>query len=490
MPSPTPPISQLVDTFNIAASRVPAYKRILAESGIGPEDIKTIDDFERLPILDKYKTFQRFSLSDLHLDGKIGPVGEILPSSGASGVFSFGLYSPSQAQAHRNRLDEAFDAIFQVSTRKSLLLNCMPMGVKLHSKLCTLAETSVRADMACALVDALGDQHDQILLIGETAFIKHVLETGIDSGIDWRKHLVHLIIGGEMVAENARKYFESILSTAPADIEKGLIGCSMGAAELGLNLFADVPPIRPIILLRRALHENRSLAGELLGPDATTAPALFSYDPARAYVEFVDGRMVVTMLDPNRPIPMIRYAPGDYGFFLELPERVRPWLDAMGVDTGVLDQLPVIAIWGRGQFAKSGSEGGRVYPEQIKEGIYHNGGLARLATANFRLSSGDDRARVRIQLVPGVDPSERIRQAFAEAISCYVTWPLEVSCQRYEAFGSGMSLDYEVKFEYISTDDQVQSSSLSGAYVPVTEAGTRDAVSHRDPGNVRPTQRL
>ena len=140
----------LLKTFRRAADNIPAYQAILRESGISPDSVKTIEDFRGLPLLDKHKTFQRCAMHELHVGGKLGPVSWVLTSSGQSGIFSFGLYDPPGAEDYKKRIDEALDAIFQVQNRKSLLLNCLPMGVKLFSEYCTLGEVSVRADMACA----------------------------------------------------------------------------------------------------------------------------------------------------------------------------------------------------------------------------------------------------------------------------------------------------------------------------------------------------
>jgi hypothetical protein len=90
-----------------------------------------------------------------------------------------------------------------------------------------------------------------------------------------------------------------------------------------------------------------------------------------------------------------------------------------------------------------------VGPEQIKEGIYHDPHLARLTTANFRLAAGPAAASVRIQLAPGLRPSRRLEERFAEAILPYTGAPVTVACEPYEDFRSGMALDYERKFDYL-----------------------------------------
>ncbi len=437
-----------MNTFRRASQRMPAYKAILKESGISPDDIKTIEDFRRLPILDKHKTFQRCAMHELSMDGKLGPVSWVLTSSGMSGIFSFGLYDPPGAEDYKKRIDEALDAVFAVATRKSLLLNCLPMGVKLFSEYCTLGEVSVREDMACALMKAFGPYYEQTILVGETAFIKRLLELGIQKGIDWKTPLVHVILGEELVAENARRYIESILGTSLWRLEKGMVGASMGVGELGLNLFFEVPPPSGSIMrLRRLLHDDLRLREMVLGQKYTTVPALFSYDPDRIYVEFVNGKLVVTTLDAAKPIPMVRYTSDDDGGFLDIPEKAWPDLEKAGITRDSLD-VPLIMVKGRGKFALSGET--KVYPEEVKEGLYHDFELAKLTTANFRLVSGSP-AKVRIQLSPGIEPGAKLAGSFAQAIAKYATCPLDVTCEAFQSFQSGMNVDYERKYDYFGS---------------------------------------
>ena len=249
---------------------------------------------------------------------------------------------------------------------------------------------------------AFGPYYEQTILVGETAFIKHLLELGAQKGIDWKTPLVHIILGEELVAENARRYLEGLLGTTVGNLQTGLVAASMGIGELGLNLFFEVPPAAPLIKLRRALQDDRKLRELVLGPGYSTVPAFFSYDPGRIYVEFVSGKLVITTLDSSKPIPMVRYNSDDDGGFLKIPDQAWRALEAAGIPRKSLDQVPVVMIKGRGLSVSSGQA--KVYPEEIKEGIYHDFALAKLTTANFRMLPGTP-ARIRIQLAPGVEPS-------------------------------------------------------------------------------------
>jgi phenylacetate-CoA ligase len=439
------------------ATRVPAYQVLLREAGLRAEEIKSAADFTRLPILEKKNTFQRFPLEQLCVDGKLGRLGSVLTSSGHSGIFAFGLTAADALSETAEWIDGLLDYLFQVRTKETLLINCLPMGVKVPTTACTLAETSVRADMVLGLVRAFGTHFSQMIFVGEAAFVKHVLESGRKSGIDWKNHLVQVIVGEEPLAENARKYLEQLLFIDPRTTDKGMVISSMGVAELGLNLFSDAPPALVIVSLRRLLHENAELRNAVLGP-CDSVPSLFTYDPRRIFVEFDStGRLLVTTLDPRLRLPLIRYATGDQGSFVRLPSTLQPALEANGLSWETLQALPIVAIQGRGAFVLAGQA--RVYPEAVKEGLYANTDLVESTTANFRLTSGQTHARVRIQLAPGVAPDPQLIKAFAAALSRYVHAPLEVTAETYESFGSGMALDYERKFNYLEHEN---SAPLSG----------------------------
>lgn len=438
-----------LEAFQRAASRVPAYRTLLAESSVEPSSIKTIQDFEQLPTLEKATTFQRFDISQLCLDGQLGRLGTVLTSSGHSGLFAFGLTAAEDVVQAADWIDELLDALFGVRARPTLLINCLPMGVKVPTRLCTLAETSVRPDMAVGLVEEFAHHFSQIILVGEAAFIKNLLELGRRAGIEWPRLSVQIIVGEEPLAENARKYLESILGIDSRNANGGIIVSSMGVAEIGLNLFAEVPPKGPLIALRRALHENAALRHRLLGP-VNWVPALFTYDPRRIYVEFDDhGRLLITTLDPRCRVPLIRYATGDRGSFFPVPSEIPDLTEAEKTAWTDLESVPIVMIHGRGEHVLSGNVA--VFPEAVKEGIYHDPELAALTTANFRLAGGTERARVRIQLSPGVAVAPDLEQRFTNAISHYVGASLKVVCEPYESFGSGMTLDYERKFPYLKT---------------------------------------
>jgi phenylacetate-CoA ligase len=183
--------------------------------------------------------------------------------------------------------------------------------------------------------------------------------------------------------------------------------------------------------------------------DLTWVPSLFTYDPSRIFVEFgPEGRLIVTTLHQHLRLPLIRYATGDIGHFLSIPERLSRRIEEIGIPWSLVSQLPIVAIMGRGRYVSAAAE--KVFPEAVKEGIYFDADLARLTTANFRLNTSGDKAHIRIQLCPGISTSSDLEARFSTAIARYVKAPLQVSCESYASFGSGMTLDYERKFDYFN----------------------------------------
>ena len=438
-----------IKAFQRAAGRVPAYRVLLHRAGVDPASVTSIEAFQRLPTFDKKSTFGTFGIDDLCVDGKAGSLASVLTSSGHSGLFAFGLSNHAQAEQAVDQIDQGLDMVFGVRAIPTLLINCLPMGVKVPTRICTLAETSVRPDMVVAIVKAFGSQFGQIVIVGDAAFVKLALELGEQQGIAWKSHRVHIVLGEETLAENARAYLHGLLGRGNCAAEAGIICSSMGIAEVGLNLFFESPPGNALMRLRKMLHDNAQLRKLVLGERAMNwVPSILTYDPNRIFVEFVsDGRLVLTTLGEAERIPLIRYTPGDHAQQVVLPESIRAQLRSAGCDVDLLTQLPIVAIWGRGQSVMAGEH--PVHPEAIKEGIYYQPALARLTTANFRLSLESGHARVRIQLAPKVNPDDAIQKQFAQAIQIYAGVFVKVECQAYAAFGSGMTVDYERKFDYL-----------------------------------------
>jgi phenylacetate-CoA ligase len=69
--APSAPEPRALDLFHSVAESVPAYQAFLAEHGIDPAGVSSIDDFRSLPLLTKDNHLRRHELPALCRDGEL-----------------------------------------------------------------------------------------------------------------------------------------------------------------------------------------------------------------------------------------------------------------------------------------------------------------------------------------------------------------------------------------------------------------------------------
>lgn len=438
-----------VGVFKKAARVIPAYRTLLNECGVDPKAINSWEDFQKLPVTGKHNTFQRFNLEELCRPGVLDKLAGVLTSSGQSGNFAFGLTTRKQAKSANFMIDLGLEATFEVDRYKTLLLNALPMGVGFTSNAVTVAETSVREDMVLALADKFGPYFEQIILVTDPVFLKLLCDTSRDRGFDWKRFRVHAVIGEETIGENFRSYIGNVLGTDPDDYYGPILGASMGAGELGLNLFFETPQT---IALRRLLCRDAVLRQQFFDAVLTPeqVPMLFTYSTAQICVECVSdesaptgyGQLTITPLAKDAPLPLVRYQTGDLiGMFS--PDELEQMLASAAQPHLRCWNMPVVALRGR-----DSEETGAANVSSVKDSLYRNHELADAITAAFKLESRNGEFILHLQLrsddPPPADFETRLRAELPETIrrSTIKLWP-------YMGFPFGMRLDYERKFKYL-----------------------------------------
>lgn len=439
----------VISAFKRTAQRVPAYKELLHSLNIEPSGITDIESFKKLiPYLDKKNAFQDNSIQNLCLDGNLKEVKSILTSSGHSGIFSFGVNTLQNLKDSSQSIDLGLDYSFDISNKKTLLINCLPMGVKVNTSL-TIAETSVREDMVWAVIKKFASQFEQIILVGEGSFLKKIVEDGLLQGINWQSGVFHFVAGEEGIAENYRTYIAQLVGIDLDGNSKGMIGSSMGIAELDLNIFHET---RGTIRIRRLANANTELRHALFGDSVKFCPMLFVYYPHRTYIEELaieSGKkeIVISMLSPRMKIPLMRYKTGDFGKLLPY-RKVQEILMRFGYEKLMPDlKLPLIAIFGRGDAVKFKNY--IVYPEEIKEAIYADFSLVSSLTGAFRLIKTDTDIILAVQLKKDAALPRAAQEKLKASLSRFTNADLRIVFYLYPEFPYAMELDYERKFKYI-----------------------------------------
>jgi phenylacetate-CoA ligase len=434
----------LLKVFRRYAASAPAYSKLLKEKGVNPESITSVDAFKRLlPIIDKYDTFIKYEnrISNLCVDGKLGDVVSVLSSSGYSGRFSYGLISRAEDKAGRNMLDLYLDQRFQIEKRKTMLINCLPMGVKVASDRTVVGDVSVRPDMAIALVRSFGKDFDQIIMIGENTFMKCMVELGLEKGIVWSDYNVRIIVGEESFPETYRTYMASLISKDVDKSDEIIVGSSMGISEIGLSVFQES---LDTIRIRRRLDSQPELRKKYFG-DISFTPMIFNYIPMVVYVEEQKKEgddfpeFVFTPLSLKRRLPLIRYNSHDKGTHIEPGEDLKK---------DITTNLPIVAIFGRGDHIVV--TGKRVYVEGVKEIIYGDIAFASKVTGNFLLPPGIHPQKpvpLRIQMKKGITATTAVKKEAEEVISKHYGDLLRTELVEYE----GMPIDFERKLAYLGS---------------------------------------
>jgi phenylacetate-CoA ligase len=439
---------QLLKAFQRAALRVPAYKEMLKNAGCLPEQVTSIAAFKRLvPLIAKEDVFPHYSIKEVCLDGSISRIRSAMSSSGFSGIFSFGINTDENHRNAVKAIDTALDYIFHTSRKKTLFINSLPMGVRVPTSL-PVADTSVRWDMALAIFRKFSPEFDQIIILSDPHFLKKILEEGIEQGIDWKRENVHLITGEDWMPETFRSYLGSLLGTDWERMDRGVIGGTMGVAELDLNLFHES---QDTIRIQRAALADQRLRYALYGQGCEVQPTLFHYYPHRTFLEIVasgDGspELVVSMLSDALLIPLMRYNVNDVAQLYSYNE-LKTILHDCGYGHLCPElKLPLIAVGGRNNRALV-IDNASLAPEAVKQGIYANFSAAALTTGYFRISVQESGFLIEIQLRRGIASSPLHERALRDAIEKFVPVAFRLQAYPYQSFPYSMELDYERKFK-------------------------------------------
>jgi phenylacetate-CoA ligase len=421
----------------------PAYRKYL--EGMLPNPLK-FENLSELPIIDK-----NFIAQAIHTVPLL-KVRNIIPSSGSTGCeFSFGLFGIDEMRKSSVAIEAFLRRKFQTDIKKTLLLNLLPGAMSLHSSSVTVASIGVRTDTAISAIESLGSSFEQIILAGEPLFIKKLVEYGIEQSIVWKYLPLSIVTGGEWISESYRRYIEGMIGP-------NRLYSSMGMAELGLNYFFETDET---LLLRKMLMKDIRLMKALFG-EAAFCPMLFSYDAQSLVIETVKERgetldsIILTTVDSDRVLPLIRYKSGDKG-------KKLLWHDInaalISLEYRPMDDigLPVLAQFGRGRNVAG------IYPERIKEVLFSSAEIASSTTGNFFIRRNCETVSLEVQCAENIVPHVPLRRLFSEVFSGI---PVCVSLHPFESFP--YALDFERKVQYVCEGNNCVDRAGEEAQLPVT----------------------
>jgi phenylacetate-CoA ligase len=421
------PETHVLHLFESVASKVPAYRDFLLARDIDPTSIKTFADFQNLPLINKENYLQHYSLPQLCRYGKLETCDAIAVSSGSTGKPTFWPRFLTDELQIATRFEQIFRDSFAADTRRTLAVVCFTLGTwvggiytlnccrYLASKgyLITVVAPGNNKEEIFRVIQEIGGEFEQVVLLGYPPFIKDVIDSGIARDLDWQKYQIKMVFAGEVFSEEWR----SLVGERVGSIDPCYDSASLyGTADAGV--LGNETPLS--ICIRRFLANNPDAARTLFGE--SRLPTLVQYDPLSRFFEVHEGTL---LFSGDNGIPLVRYHISDNGGIIsyeDLLQFLNKWgfnpVDSLSGERGI-HSLPFVYVFGRSHFTVS-YFGANIYPENVTVGL-EQPGLREWVTGKFVLQVKEDADRnsylsVVVELAPKMTASEEKKQAIASSI--------------------------------------------------------------------------
>ncbi|MEH1818440.1 MAG: phenylacetate--CoA ligase family protein [Nostoc sp.] len=442
--------SVALSLFHDVAANVPAYKAFLAEREINPATIQTLEEFQKLPAIAKQNYILRYPLADLCHNGQLEACDMIAASSGSSGKPTFWPRFFTDELQIATRFEQIFHDSFYTDGRRTLAVICFTLGTwvggMFTTNCCrylaskgypiTVITPGNNKEEILRVVQELGSEFEQVVLLGYPPFLKDVIDTGIARGVEWQQYQIKLVMAGEVFSEEWRTLVGARIGSQNPCYDFASL---YGTADAGV--LGNETPLS--ICIRRFLAENPDAARVLFGE--SRLPTLVQYDPCNRFFEVQDGGL---LFSGDNGIPLVRYDILDTGgiisydtmlqFLAEwgfnpvaaLENSALPQRPAIANSTPHsplptphsprgIHQLPFVYVFGRSNFTVS-YFGANIYPENVTVGL-EQPGIQEWVTGKFVLQVKEDADKNRflsvvVELGAGVEGSEERRVAIASSI--------------------------------------------------------------------------
>lgn len=416
-----------ISLFESISGTVPAYQAFLAERNIDRTSIQTYADFQKLPQITKENYLKIYPIAQLCRNGKLENCDLIAASSGSTGKPTFWPRFFADELPIATRFEQIFHDSFYADTRRTLAVICFTLGTwvggiftmnccrYLASKgypITVIAPGNNKTEIF-RVVQELGEEFEQVVLLGYPPFIKDVIDTGIASGIQWQKYRIKMVFAGEVFSEEWRNLVGERVGSTNFYYD---LASLYGTADAGV--LGNETPLS--ICIRRFLANHPEAARNLFGE--SRLPTLVQYDPGSRFFE-VEARNL--LFSGDNGIPLIRYNILDTGgiiSYAEMLEFLAQWgfdpVAELGEKRGIR-QLPFVYVFGRSNFTVS-YFGANIYPENVTVGL-EQPAIKEWVTGKFVLQVKEDADKNRIlsivvELAPGVESSEEKKEAIASSI--------------------------------------------------------------------------
>ncbi len=413
--------------FRDMVKRVPAYKDFLTKNGVNISKVKTIEDFKKLPLMDKANYMRQYPLEDICWDGTLESNTLFSVSSGSSGkpfLWPRGDGLELQTSLYHGLI---MSKLFQAEKKRTLFIDSFSMGiyiagvVTLNSVLrtsesglpITIITPGVEIEDALRVIEELAPHFDQTIIAGYPPFVKDIIDGGTRRRLEWKNFHVKFLFAAENFSEQFRDYLLRVVG------EQDLLRSSFniyGSAEA--SILAHETPIS--IYVRRASLKNNILFKELFG-EATYTPTLAQFNPAYVFFEEQDGELLVTSYAGG--IPLLRYNFHDSGKIISYQDMASTSELKKDAEFQRMQKtswkLPYVQVFGKSDFTIS-FYGLKIYPENIKAAL-EDERIVHIVSGKFVMETKSSDKHVQgwvvcVELQEGVEPSQKLAQEITPII--------------------------------------------------------------------------
>jgi phenylacetate-CoA ligase len=412
--------------FHQVAERVPAYKDFLKKNKVDYTKIITIDDFKKIPTIDKKNYLRAYSLADLSWDGKLFDSWQVYAAtSGSTGEPFYFPRAQKETDQYALLAELYLRAQFKIQERSTLYVDSFAMGAwigglftyqaieriakegnyKLH-----IITPGINKDETLKAIRKLGPEYDQVIIGGYPPFTRDLIDEGKAEGMDWKKYNVKFVFSAEGFGERFRDH---ITEHASLENEHRDMLNHYGTVDQG-TLAYETPLA---IFMRRAALKDKELYAKLF-TEPTRLPTLTQYLPEHFYFEARDERDLICTADAG--LPLVRYDLKDHGGITKFDDAwsalqkaefdLEKSLEDVKIDDTVF-KLPFVHVYERSDFSVV-LYGANVYPEHVRKALEAKE-CARFATGKCTLRIvesrlAEPRLEINVELRKGIKPDTKM----------------------------------------------------------------------------------
>jgi len=423
---------QALALFHHTSQTVPAYRKFLKAHGLDPANIKSIADFQTLPLTDKQSYLRASEYRDLFPGRDLSLATTISATSGSTGEPFYFPRGEDQDTQYEYAAELFLKNQFALDTKSTLGIIGFGLGVwiggiftyKILNRLAakgyrlTLLPMGPNKELYLRSVKKFGAYFDQVLLMGYPPFIKDILDEAGNHGIQWNDYKIKILTATETFSEEFREYLteHAAIKNPYTDIINiyGTVELGTMAHETALTTL-----IRKLALQDAAVFKN-------IFAQSSRLPTLAQYHPYLCYLEEVDGEVIGSGMGSS--IPLVRYRFHDRGGVIPF-ETLLKKLRERGIDiigearrigiSQTIMHLPFVYVFERSDMSAT-LFGITIYPEYIRSALARRE-VTRTVTGKFTMITKNDRKQdqfleINVELRKGVRSSLGLAHLIQNAV--------------------------------------------------------------------------